>query len=158
MSVFLTVSKKTWVKEDWGHIDLMVPEQGYVQGHHTKSFPVNDKRLKQRPGIENKNISNFHFWNTEFVNYTHFRPWMHNSKYQGIISFPFKNPIHRPQTELVYGAEWQWKTSLYLPLLCPPPACLANAKLSRALDASEGYYCEHACQQNSYVIRLYAVG
>jgi len=27
-SVFVTVSEKPQVKEDWGHIDPMVPEQG----------------------------------------------------------------------------------------------------------------------------------
>jgi len=28
MSVFVTVKKKTRVKEDWGHIDPMVSQQG----------------------------------------------------------------------------------------------------------------------------------
>jgi len=74
---------------------------------------------------------------------------MHNSKDQGIISYPVKIPTPRPQKELVYGGEWQWKTSLFLPMLYPPTASLANANLSRVLNTSEGYYYEHACQHNS---------
>jgi len=53
---------------------------------------------------------------------------MHNSKDQGIISFPVKIHTPRPQKGLMYGGEWQWKASVFLPLLCPPSSLLGQCQ------------------------------